>query len=88
MRDRQTMARRVRGYVTQGKTDSYGTTRRNTPPQAGARPCPPWATEAAKSRQTLGNRPRRGIRLRAANRPQRSQPALTNGGESEQIRYC
>ncbi|WP_245531602.1 hypothetical protein [Corynebacterium capitovis] len=24
MRDRQTMARRVRGYVTQGKTDSYG----------------------------------------------------------------
>lgn len=25
MRDRQTMARRVRGYVTQGKTDSYGT---------------------------------------------------------------
>lgn len=25
MRDRQTMARRVRGYVTQGKTDFYGT---------------------------------------------------------------
>lgn len=25
MRDRQTMARCVRGYVTQGKTDSYGT---------------------------------------------------------------
>ncbi|WP_235961987.1 MULTISPECIES: hypothetical protein [Corynebacterium] len=25
MRDRQTMARRVRGYVTQGKTDSYST---------------------------------------------------------------
>ena len=25
MRDRQTMARRVRGYVTQGKIDSYGT---------------------------------------------------------------
>ncbi|OHR27537.1 hypothetical protein HMPREF2985_08570 [Corynebacterium sp. HMSC072B09] len=25
MRDRQTMARRVRGYVTQGKFDSYGT---------------------------------------------------------------
>ena len=25
MRDRQTRARHVRGYVTQGKTDSYGT---------------------------------------------------------------
>lgn len=54
MRDRQTRARHVRGYVTQGKTDSYGTP---TAKYATARPWPPWATEAAKKPPSGGTDP-------------------------------
>lgn len=82
MRDRQTMARCVRGYVTQGKTDSYGTP---TAKYATTSQRKALATMGGrggkKSRPAVGNRPRRGIRPEPAEKTARCQQAKACGGK-------
>lgn len=50
MRDRQTMARRVRGYVTQSKTGSHTQAHRSQAVQQtqSAKPSPPWGRKGGK----------------------------------------
>ncbi|WP_239663231.1 replication initiation protein [Corynebacterium striatum] len=63
MRDRQTMARRVRGYVTQSKSEAYSGS--NAPGKAASSEHKALATMGTQRRQesltTLENRPTRGI---------------------------
>ena len=61
MRDRQTRARHVRGYVTQGKTDSYG-----TPTARHRKALATMGRRDGKKAAQRGNRPRRRIRPRPA----------------------
>lgn len=83
MRDRQTMARHVRGYVAQNETDFCGT------------PSAKYATTSQrkalatmgrgggkKSRTAMENRPRRGIYSEPAKKSARRQQEKTSGGNN------
>lgn len=55
MRDRQTMARRVRGYVTQSKSEAYASSSAPGKPRVvNAKHSPPWAAEAVRKPHNAG----------------------------------
>ncbi|MCT1370379.1 replication initiation protein [Corynebacterium mucifaciens] len=66
MRDRQTRARHVRGYVTQGKTDSYGTPTAKYATTSHRKALATMDRRGGKKAAQRGNRPRRRIRPRPA----------------------